>query len=394
MEDGGITQNEFEMRIQKCLSEMRKREIDVMYVYGDSEHPENLIYLTNYRPIGTDLPMYTGYNAIFLLFRDGVSTLVIDREWYLDWAKERSWIKEIVADSEGDALGLSFDVLKQKRLTKGKIEVDTTWMPTFFYKNFLKRLGNYEIDDESRILAKQRVIKSKKEIELLSRSLEIMGKAFDAAVAMTKEGIREIDIGLEVRRVLTNEGADYPTALFVNAGRRATIALTNPMVTDYKFQKGDMILLSNFCTYKNYTAGMDRNWVVGEPSERQRKLAEIELKTLEKSISLVKSGVKATDFMKPVYMDFAEPLLKEAGFTNYNLQGYVGHGSGIQGLEEPVLWKLSPTVLSPGMVIHIEPGIYSKDPKIGGMRTADTIVVTEGGCENITKYPRRIGTLA
>lgn len=50
--------------------------------------------------------------------------------------------------------------------------------------------------------------------------------------------------------------------------------------------------------------------MVGEPSEKQRKIAEIELKTLDKSISLVKPGIMATDFMNPVYNDFAEPLLR------------------------------------------------------------------------------------
>ena len=55
--------------------------------------------------------------------------------------------------------------------------------------------------------------------------------------------------------------------------------------------------------------------------------------------------------MKPVYYDFAEPMLKEAGIREYNIQGYVGHGTGVKIFETPVLWKLNPTVLKPGMVI-------------------------------------------
>jgi Xaa-Pro aminopeptidase len=250
------------------------------------------------------------------------------------------------------------------------------------------------MDEEIRIVSKLREIKSKKEIDLLSKSLNILGKAQDVGFSMLKEGVREIDIALEIRRIIMEDGGDFARALFVDAGRRSTIALASPMATNYRLRRGDMVLVSTFCTYKKYTAGLDRNWVVGEASEKQKKLAEIELKTLERSIRLVKPGTRACDFMKSVYTDFAEPMLKEAGLTDYNIQGYIGHGSGIQSKESPMLWKKDSTVLRPGMVIHIEPGIYSKDPKIGGIRTADTVVVTESGCKNITRYPRRIGTLA
>jgi len=391
-ENGGITRTEFKDRIDRTLSEMVKENIDVIYVYGDGTHPENLIYLTNYRLIGTDLPGHTGYNGIFILERDGSSTLIIDRDWYVDWAKEESWVEPIIADSQGDTLGLSYEILKRKKLLKGNIEADTDVMPASFYKRFKRTFADSRIDEKHHLVGKLREVKSSKEIELISKGLEILGKAHDAALVMGKEGVRETDISQEIRRVSLAEGAEYSTALFVDAGRRSTIALANPMSTEYRLKKGDMVLVSLFCTYKKYSAGMDRCWVVGEPSNNQRKLADIEIKTLEKAIGLVKPGVRATEFMDLVYTRFAEPLLREMGFKEYNTQGYVGHGTGIQVVETPVLWKLDPSILKPGMVIDIEPGLYSKDPKIGGIRTADFVQVTEDGCKVLTKYPRRIGT--
>lgn len=391
-EDGGLKRGEFKERIDRIISEMVKENIDVIYVYGDSTHPENPIYLTNYRPIGTDLPGHTGYNAVFLLERDGSSTLIIDRDWYIDWVKEESWVEDIVADSQGDTLGLSYEILKRKKLLKGKIEADTDVMPASFYKKFNKTFADSTIDEKHHLIGRLREAKSTKEIELISKGLEILGKAHDAALAIGKERVREIDISQEIRRIILAEGAEYSTALFVDAGRRSTIALASPMSTEYRLKKGDMVLVSLFCTYKKYSAGMDRCWVVGEPSNTQRKLADIDIKTLEKAISLIKPGVRATEFMELVYTRFAEPLLREMGFKEYNTQGYVGHGTGIQVVETPVLWKLDPSILKPGMVIDIEPGLYSKDPKIGGIRTADFVHVTEDGCELLTKYPRRIGT--
>lgn len=392
IEDGGINTEEFKSRIQKCISAMKGSGTDLMYVYGDAQHPENLIYLTNFRPIGTDMPGHGGYNAVFLLFKNGEMVLVIDREWYVDHARKESFIEEVVADSQGDTLSLSIAIAKN-RLPRGKIELDSSFMPASAYKTFMTEMSYYDIDEKAHIANKLREIKSPKEIELVSRGLEILGKAHEAALRAGKEGVREVDIAQEIRMTIMNEGADCATSMMVLAGRRSCIPLGVPMNTNYKLRSGDMVSVSIFCVYKKYSAGMDRNWVVGEPSEKQRKLAAIELKGLEKAISLVRPGMKAADFMNPVYFDYIEPMLKEAGILDYYIQGYVGHGTGLATYETPVLWKLDDAVLRPGMVIDMEPGIYSKEPQVGGIRTADLVVVTENGCKGLTKFPRRIGSL-
>lgn len=395
IENGGITRKEFEARIKKCLSEMGEKGVDVLLIYGDSVRPENLIYLTNYRPIGNDLPgfgAFPEYPAIFILTKSGEATIVIDRDWYVDWVKEDSWVQDVVASGQGGVLEKSYEILKARKLISSKMGTEVSYLPTSFYLEFKKLFAGLKVDENFNIVAKQRESKSPKELELISKGLEILGKAHEVALSMRKEGVREFDIAQAIRQVELDEGAEFPTANFVDAGRRCTIALANPMASDYRLKRGDMVMVSIFCTYKKYSSGMDRCWVVGEPSERQKKLAEIELKGLEKAISLVKPGIKASGFNKPVYADYVQPLLKEAGFTDYHIGGYVGHGTGLGVVETPVLWPLDPVVLKPGMVIDIEPGIYPKDPKIGGMRTADFVVVTENGCQVMTKHPpRRIG---
>ena len=264
--DGGITKEEFNERIKKCLQEMNNRQIDLLYVYGDSARPDHLIYLTNFRPIGTDIPGNSGYNAVFLLAKDGRATLIIDRQWYFDWAKEETWVNDILADDQGDTIGLSFEFLKKKKLIQGRIEADTSLMPGDVYKRFKNIFSASKIDEESRIVARVRETKSEKEIELLSKGLAILAKAHDAGIAATKEGVSEIDIALEIRGVIMREGAEFARALFVDSGPRSTIALASPMATERKLKQGDMVLVSTFCTYKKYTSGLDRNWVVGEPS--------------------------------------------------------------------------------------------------------------------------------
>ena len=45
-------------------------------------------------------------------------------------------------------------------------------------------------------------------------------------------------------------------------------------------------------------------------------------------------------------------------------------------------------VLKPGMVFSVEPGVYL--PGVGGVRTEDTIVVTESGYRVLTEMDRDI----
>src|SRR5699024_3660157 len=81
---------------------------------------------------------------------------------------------------------------------------------------------------------------------------------------------------------------------------------------------------------------------------------------------------------------------KEQGVSH--LAGHhTGHAIGILEHEAPFFDLGDETILEPGMVFTVEPGIYVRC--LGGFRHSDTILVTEDGMESLTYYPRDLKSL-
>ncbi|MBI2456565.1 MAG: M24 family metallopeptidase, partial [candidate division NC10 bacterium] len=60
---------------------------------------------------------------------------------------------------------------------------------------------------------------------------------------------------------------------------------------------------------------------------------------------------------------------------------------GLDIHELPRVSKAQAT-LRAGNVVTVEPGLYY--PAVGGVRIEDVVVVTEGGCRNLTKSPKEL----
>ena len=97
----------------------------------------------------------------------------------------------------------------------------------------------------------------------------------------------------------------------------------------------------------------------------------------------------------------ARDVIEKAGFGEYFIHR-TGHGLGSEIHEPPFITSTSETILEPGMVFSIEPGIYIPENTEGvpeetkgiGIRIEDNILVTPTGYENMTtKAPKEIDEL-
>ncbi len=141
-----------------------------------------------------------------------------------------------------------------------------------------------------------------------------------------------------------------------------------------------------------YYSDMTRTFVKGEPSPELRKIYDAVLESQEAALGMIRAGVNGRDVHGKV-----SDVLHEHGYKTDKhdskdgkplTEGFfhgTGHGVGLELHEAPRV-STADEELIPGDVVSVEPGVY--DPKVGGVRIEDLVVVTEDGCRNLTGFPK------
>ena len=127
---------------------------------------------------------------------------------------------------------------------------------------------------------------------------------------------------------------------------------------------------------------MTRTVVIGKASQEQKKIYQTVLEAQRLALDQLSAG-KTGRQVDAV----ARGHIAEAGYGKYFGHG-LGHSLGLFIHEEPRLSPGDDTLLLPGMVETVEPGIYV--PGFGGVRIEDLALVKEGGCENYTGSPKEL----
>ncbi|RZN36601.1 MAG: aminopeptidase P family protein [Methanosarcinales archaeon] len=131
---------------------------------------------------------------------------------------------------------------------------------------------------------------------------------------------------------------------------------------------------------ERYYADMTRTVARGNPSQALIEMYEAVLDAQSAAIQVVRAGVSG-DEVHGVVCD----LFDDRGYRKL-FPHSTGHGVGLDVHEAPAVAS-GGEVLKAGNVVTIEPGLY--DPAVGGIRLEDLVVVTESGCENLTKMEKR-----
>jgi Xaa-Pro aminopeptidase len=162
---------------------------------------------------------------------------------------------------------------------------------------------------------------------------------------------------------------------------------------------GEPIVMDIFPQHKQtrYWADMTRTVSKGEPPAEIRKIYDVVKRAQDAGIKALRPGVTGREVHELV-----EDIIWEAGYdtqrpgqkkdpSDPTPRGFIhstGHGVGLEIHEAPAVSRSGIKPLLAGDVVTIEPGVY--DPRIGGVRLEDMLVITERGARNLTQAPREL----
>ncbi|SNZ10748.1 Xaa-Pro aminopeptidase [Terribacillus aidingensis] len=241
-----------------------------------------------------------------------------------------------------------------------------------------------ELVPASGLIEELRLIKSESELAIMKTAAEIADAAYTHILTFVKPGMKEIDVSNELEFFMRKQGATESSFdTIVASGYRS--ALPHGVASGKEIQKGELVTLDYGALYNGYCSDITRTFAVGEISEKLREIYDIVLEANLRGVAGVKPGItgKEADALTRDY-------ITEKGYGQY-FGHSTGHGLGMDVHESPALSFRSDTVLKPGMVVTVEPGIYI--PEVGGCRIEDDLVLTADGSERLTFSTKDLITL-
>ena len=274
--------------------------------------------------------------------------------------------------------------------SSGPVGIERRILPVGVYESLESSLGR-ELVDVSDILADARLLKSDEEIRLLRTGGEIAKVGASAFVEALRPGATELAVAahavVEMDRALAAlypEGATSSYA-YCHVGDHTLSPHLHP--TGRRVQPGDLIALNVFPVIWGYCMELERTFVMGPPSDDQRRA----LTAVGESFDLAKRLLRPGTVISDIHAD-ASVVLRRHGFER-NIRHGTGHAHGIMigaaGREEGgEIRSYNHGLLQERMVNSIEPGVYL--PELGGFRHSDVMLITADGAECLTEFPTAI----
>ncbi len=244
----------------------------------------------------------------------------------------------------------------------------------------------------------QMMVKSEREIALVREACKWANIAHTLLQRYTRVGLTETEVSQrasdEATRALYDtlggtyraQSEYYSGAV---AGYRGQIgraaSIPHALANNVTFQTGDVLVTGAASAMWGYNSELERTMIIGKPTDEQRRMFDHMCALQEIGMLAIKPGAPCSDVDRAV----------RAYYEQHDLMDYwrhhVGHAIGLRYHEAPFLDIGDDTIIKPGMIFTVEPGLYS--PGLGGFRHSDTVLVTPNGIEILTYYPRDLESL-
>ena len=249
-------------------------------------------------------------------------------------------------------------------------------MPLTDFARLREALDRADFADATPIVRALRMVKSEREIAKIAHVCALVSEAFAAAPDLFSIGQSEIEAFRAFKAECLRRGVDDVAYLVGSAGPGGPGDIISPP-SDRPVADGDVLILDTGCLFDGYYCDFDRNFAFGHAPESASRAYEVVWRATEAGFAAARPGATCADLFHAM-----QAVLDEGGALG-NEVGRLGHGLGSQLTEWPSNTPFDRTVLEPGMVLTLEPGMTFAPGRV--MVHEENLVIREEGPELLTR---------
>ncbi len=372
----GFDQAEFETRMLKVQTRMRRDELDVILLTTEPD----VRYFTGFFTQFWQSPTRPWF---VLLPLEGRPIAVIPEIGAAGMTS--TWVDDIhtwpAPQPEDDGISLLQSVIEKMPRRFGRMGVSLGHeshlrMPAGDYQRLSSGLATRDIVDVSLMLHQVRYVKSPAEIEKIHYICDLASDAFEALPTTLKIGESERQNVHRMRIDLLRRGADHTPYLISGSGPGGYDSIIMGP-TDRILSDGDVLIIDTGTTFDGYFCDFDRNFAFGHADDAVRQAYDVVYASTDAGVAAARPGATTSDVWSAMWS-----VLEKGGALG-NSVGRMGHGLGMELTEWPSNTPTDMTPLEPGAVLTLEPGMEFAPGK--QMVHEENIVITEDGADLLSR---------
>jgi Xaa-Pro aminopeptidase len=350
-------------RRQRLLAALEARGLDALIVTDLA----NVRYLTG----------YVGSNGIAVVGRQA-GVLLTDSRYAVSAREQVSGVEVVVGSRD-----LLADVAARapEVAAGGRIGVEAENLTLARHERLMERMDGIVVEPTRGVVEDLRLVKEQGEVDAMRRAAGVVDRALERVLQEGIVGRSERDVAFALYGAMLEEGAEEPSfATIVGAGpngaRPHGVPGPDPIPPD------TLVIIDLGAIVDGYCSDMTRTVATGPLPPRLEEIYRVCLDAEEAAVAAARGGLTAAELDA-----VARSRIAEAGYGEHFGHG-LGHGVGLRIHERPGVRPEGTETLGAGMAVTIEPGIYLEGE--AGVRIEDLVVLSEEGCEVLSRSPKAL----
>ena len=370
----GFSQHEFEERSERAQNRMHQAKLDALLLTTEPE----IRYFTGFQTQFFESPSRPWF---VILPAEGKPIAVIPEIGATGMSA--TWVEDIrtwpAPQPEDDGISLLANALNTLPSRFGQLGAPMG--PETFLRmpatNFtlLTSKTTSSFTDCSHLLHHLRFVKSPAEIDKIARACTIASCAFEKLPTTCNIGESELAICRRMKIDLLNRGADSIPYLVAGSGSGGYGSIIMGPTTR-QVQAGDVLIIDTGTTFDGYFCDFDRNLAFGYITDNTLQAHDVVYRATDAGLAAALPGATTADIWAAMWK-----ILEDGGSLG-NSVGRMGHGLGMQLTEWPSIKPGDDTVLEPGAVLTLEPGMEFAPGQ--QLVHEENIVITDDGARYLS----------